>query len=159
MKNSKLELYADNTEFLIISFPTQRRTLGGFFPTHNLSQSIIAAATVLNQGSLVTSWSNAWWKLQFQTACIEHMSLLFWQNLRSSLCSQVYLTFRSQYHCNPSSKQQTWLLQFFPLQYRKQGYSNISSRSRFSRSAPLLKSLNWLPVHYRIIFTITYQVL
>ena len=33
---------------------------------------------------------------------------------------------------------------------------------RFSRSVPLLKSLHWLPVHYRIIFkmcTIAYQAL
>ena len=34
--------------------------------------------------------------------------------------------------------------------------------SRFSRSVPLLKSLHWLPVHYRIIFktcTVAYQAL
>ena len=34
--------------------------------------------------------------------------------------------------------------------------------TRFSRSVPLLKSLHWLPVHYRIIFkicTIAYQAL
>ena len=33
---------------------------------------------------------------------------------------------------------------------------------RFSRSVPLLKSLHWLPVHYRIIFknfTVAYQAL
>ena len=33
--------------------------------------------------------------------------------------------------------------------------ARIDTRSpRFSRSVPLLKSLNWLPVHHRIIFTI-----
>ena len=68
------------------------------------------------------------------------------------------------------------ILQFPPLQYRKQGYSKLHrigilqnclvrvlTRShRFSRSVLLLKSLHWLPVHYRIIFkicTIAYQEL
>ena len=55
----------------------------------------------------------------------------------------------------------------------KQGYSKTSAcptlfskgsqhYPRFSRSEPLLKSLHWLPVHYRIIFkicTIAYQAL
>jgi len=38
----------------------------------------------------------------------------------------------------------------------------VTRSSRFSRSVPLLKSLHWLPVHYRIIFkicTIAYQAL
>ena len=48
MKNSKLKLNADNTEFLIIGTPTQRTKLSGFFPTHILSQSITPAASILN---------------------------------------------------------------------------------------------------------------
>ena len=38
----------------------------------------------------------------------------------------------------------------------------VTRSPRFSRSVPLLKSLHWLPVHYRIIFkmcTIAYQAL
>ena len=38
----------------------------------------------------------------------------------------------------------------------------VTCSPRFSRSVPLLKSLRWLPVHYRIIFkicTIAYQAL
>ena len=40
--------------------------------------------------------------------------------------------------------------------------ARVVTRSRFSRSVLLLKSLHWLPVHYRIIFkicTIAYQAL
>ena len=50
MKNSKLKLNADKTEFLIIRTSTQRVKLDGFFPTHILSQSITPAASVLNLG-------------------------------------------------------------------------------------------------------------
>ena len=50
MKNSKLKLNADKTEFLIIGTSTQRAKLNGFFPTHILSQSITPATSVLNLG-------------------------------------------------------------------------------------------------------------
>ena len=50
MKNSKLKLNVDMTEFLIIGTSTQRAKLDGFFPTHILSQSITPAASVLNLG-------------------------------------------------------------------------------------------------------------
>jgi hypothetical protein len=50
MKNNKLKLNADKTEFLIIGTSTQRAKLNGFFPTHILSQSITPAASVLNLG-------------------------------------------------------------------------------------------------------------
>ena len=42
MKNRKLKLIADETEFLIIGTSTQRAQLNGFFPTHSLSQSILS---------------------------------------------------------------------------------------------------------------------
>ena len=50
MKNSKLKLNADKTEFLIIGTSTQRTKLDGFFPTHILSQNITPAPSVLNLG-------------------------------------------------------------------------------------------------------------
>ena len=50
MKNSKLKLNADKTEFLIIGTSTQRAQLDGFSPIHILSQSITPAASVLNLG-------------------------------------------------------------------------------------------------------------
>ena len=71
MKNSKLKLNADKTEFLIIGTWTQRaKLLDGFFPTHILSQSITPAASVLNLG--VTFYENFNFKQH-----IENMPLLF----------------------------------------------------------------------------------
>jgi len=85
MKNSKLKLNADKTEFLIIGTSTQRAKLDGFFPTQILSQSITLAAQFLILD---------WWKLQFQTTYLENMSLLFLPYPWSSPYPPVYNTFR-----------------------------------------------------------------
>ena len=50
VKNSKLKLNADKTEFRIIGISKQRAKLDGFPPTHILSQNITPAASVLNLG-------------------------------------------------------------------------------------------------------------
>ncbi|KAK2174069.1 hypothetical protein NP493_831g01097 [Ridgeia piscesae] len=50
MKNSRLKLNADETEFLIIGTATQRRKHDGFFPIHILSQSVTTDASVLKLG-------------------------------------------------------------------------------------------------------------
>ena len=70
MKNSKLKLNADKTEFLIIGTSTQRTKLDGFFQTHILSQSITPATSVLNLG--VTFDENFNFKQH-----IENLPLLF----------------------------------------------------------------------------------
>ena len=48
MKNSKLKLNADKTEFLVVGTPMQQRKLGGFSQTHILSMSITSATSMLN---------------------------------------------------------------------------------------------------------------
>ena len=73
MKNSKLKLNADKTEFLIIGTSTQRAKLDGFFPTHILSQSITPAASVLNIG---VTFDETFFKRH-----IENMLLLFLPDL------------------------------------------------------------------------------
>ena len=67
MKNSKLKLNADETEFLIIGISTQHAKLEGFSPTHILSQSITPAASVLNLG--VTFYENFNFKLHISKTC------------------------------------------------------------------------------------------
>ena len=50
MKNSKLKLNANKTEFIIIGTVTQHAKLDGFFPTHILNQSVTPAPSVSNLG-------------------------------------------------------------------------------------------------------------
>ena len=50
MKNSKLKLNANKTEFIIIGTVTQRAKLDGFFPTHILNQIVTPAPSVSNLG-------------------------------------------------------------------------------------------------------------
>ena len=68
MKNSKLKLNADKTEFLIIGTSTLCTKLDGFFPTHILSQSITPAALVLNLG--VTFDENFNFKQHISKICL-----------------------------------------------------------------------------------------
>ncbi|KAK2189369.1 hypothetical protein NP493_108g03026 [Ridgeia piscesae] len=89
MKNSKLKLNADKTEFLIIGSSMQQAKLDGFSPTHFLSQSTTPAASVLNLG--VTFDENFNFK---QHNYIENMPLLFLPHPRSLPYSQVYTTFQ-----------------------------------------------------------------
>ena len=105
---------------------------------------------------------------------LKNLSLLCLPYPRTMSYSLVYNFISLSFVKTNNNKQHTWLLQFSSLQYCKQGYiaklqrvqnclARVVMRStRFSRSVPLLKSLNWLPVHYRIIFKvwpIAYQTL
>ena len=53
MKNSKIKLNADTTEFLIIGSSTQCAKLDGFFPPRILSHNITPAASFLNIGVII----------------------------------------------------------------------------------------------------------
>ena len=169
MKNSKLKLNADNTEFFIIErTSTQRAKLDGFFPTHILSQSITPAASVLNLG--VTFDENFNFKQHISKTCrccfFYHIRDL--RRVRRFLSPSVAKTIATALvssildYCN-SLLYNTANKDVAKLQRVQNCLARVVTRSpRFSRSVPLLKSLHWLPVHYRIIFkmcTIAYQAL
>ena len=168
MKNSKLKLNADKTEFLIIGTSTQRAKLSGFFPTHILShQSITPAASVLNLG--VTFDENFNFKQHISKPC--RCSFYHIRDLRrnrrfislsvAKTIATALVTSRLDY-CN-SLLYNTANKDIAKLQRVQNCLARVVTRSPlFSRSVPLLKSLHWLPVHYRIIFkiyTIAYQAL
>ena len=154
MKNSKLKLNADKTEFLIIGRPTstQRAKHNGFFPTHILSQSITPAASVLNLG--VTFDENFNFKQHISKTC--HCCVYDIRDLRSirrfislsaaKTIATALVSSRLDY-CN------CLLYNTAKLQRVQNCLAKVVTRSpRFSLSVPLLKSLHWLPVHYWIIF-------
>ena len=74
-----------------------------------------------------------------------------------STISVIFVVFADFYQYNTANKD------IARLQRVQNCLARVVTRSpRFSRSVPLLKSLHWLPVHYRIIFkicTISYQAL
>ena len=167
MKNSKLKLNADKTEFLIIGTSTQRAKLDGFFPTHILSQSITPAASVLNLG--VTFDENFNFKQHISKTCrccfyhVRDLRRIRWF-LSLSVAKTIATALVSSRldYCN-SLLYNTANKDIAKRQRVQNCLARVVTRSpRFSRSVPFLKSLHWLRVHYRIIFkmcTIAYQAL
>ena len=167
MTDSKLKLNADKTEFLIIGTPKQCGKLDGFFPTCILNQTIIPAASANNLG--VTFDKNFNFRQHISQTCRccfyhirdlrrirRYMSLSVAKTIATALVSS-----RLDY-CN-SLLHNIAIKDITKLQRVQNCLARVVTRSpRFSRPVPLLKSLHWLPVRYRIIFkicTITYQAL
>ena len=164
-EKSKLKRNADKTEFLI-GTSKQRAKLDGFFPTHILSQSITPAASVLNLG--VTFDENFNFKQHISKTCrccFYHIRDL--RRIRRFLSLSVAKTIATALvssrldYCN-SLLYNTANKDIAKLRRVQNYLASVVTRSRFTRSVPLLRSLHWLPVHYRIIFkifTIAYQAL
>ena len=167
MKNSELKLNADKTEFLNIGTSTQHAKLDGFLSTHILGQSITPAASALNLG--VTFDENFNFKQHISKTCrccfyhirdFRHIrrfiSLSVAKTIATALVSSR-LDYCNFLLYNTANKDIT------KLQRVQNSFARVVTRSpRFYRSVPLLKSLHWLPVQYRIIFkicTIAYQAL
>ncbi|KAK2184500.1 hypothetical protein NP493_262g00020 [Ridgeia piscesae] len=170
MKNSKLKQNADKTEFLIISTSTQRTKLDGFFPIHILSQSITPAASVLNIG--VTFEENLNFKQHISKTCrcwfhhIRDLRRIRWL-ISLSVAKTIATALVSSRLDYRNALLYNIILQTNQDVAKRQRVQNCLARvvtrsPRFSRSLRLLKSLHWLPVHYRFIFkicTIAYQAL
>ena len=166
MTDIKLKLNADKTEFLIIGTPKQCGKLYGFFTSCILSQNITPAASAKNLG--VTFDKNFNFRQHISQTCRccfyhirdlrrirRYMSFSVAKTIATTCCSRLD-------YCN-SLLHNIAIKDFTKLQRVHYCLARVVTRSpRFSRSVPLLKSLHWLPVRYRIIFktcTITYQAL
>ena len=164
---SKLKLYPNKTECIIIGTSTQRAKLDSFFPTHILSQNITPAASVLYLG--VTFHENFNFKQHISKTCrccfyhirnLRRIRRLISRFVAKTIATALVTSTRDYSYSllyNTANKDIAKLqrVQFF--------LAKVVTRSpRFCRSVPLLKSLHWLPVHYRIIFKIctrAYQAL
>ena len=167
MKNSKLKLNANKTEFIIIGTVTQRAKLDGFLSTHILNQSVTPAPSVSNLGvNFDESFNFKQHISKTCRCCFYHIRDL--RRIRRFLSLSVAKTIATALvssrldYCN-SLLYNTANKDIARLQRVQNCLARVVTRSpRFSSSVPLLKSLHWLPVHYRIIFkicTISYQAL
>ena len=167
MKNSKLKLNANKTEFMITGTITQRAKLDGFFPTHILNQSVTPAPSVSNLGvNFDESFNFKQHISKTCRCCFYHIRDL--RRIRRFVSLSVAKTIATALvssrldYCN-SLLYNTANKDVARLQCVQNCLARIVTRSpRFSSSVPFLKSLHWLPVHYRIIFKIciiSYQAL
>ena len=167
MTESRLKLNADKTEFLIIGTHRQRDKIKTLFPIPLLNQHVMPAVSTRNFGVIFDD------KLNFR----EHISLIcrtcFYhiRDLRrirrylpvsvAKTIATALVTSRLDY-CN-SLFHNIAIKDITKLQRVQNCLARVVTRyPRFTPSKPLLKSLHWLPVQYRIMFkmcTITYQAL
>ena len=152
MKNSKLKLNANKTEFIIIGTVTQRAKLDGFFPTHILNQIVTPAPSVSNLGVNFDESLNFKQHISKTCRCCFYhicdlccirrfLSLSVAKTIATALVSSR-LDYCNSLLYNTANKDIA----------RLQGVQNCLARvvthsPRFSSSVPLLKSLHWLPVH------------
>ena len=159
MTDSKLKLNAGKTEFLIIGTPKQCGKLDVFFPTRILSQNITPTASAKNfnfRQHISQTCHICFYHIRDVRRIRRYMSLSVAKTIATALVSCIL------YYCN-SLLHNIAIKDITKLQRVQNCLARVVTRTpRFSRLVPLLKSLHWLPVRYRIIFkmcTITYQAL
>ena len=167
MTTRKLKLNPDKTEFLLIGSRVQRENFSRCFPTRLLEQDVTPAASARNLGVVFDSALNFKSHISGITrACYYHIRDM--RRLRGFLTASVAKTIATSLvgskldYCNSL---------FYNITEREisklQGVQNCLARvvtksPRFCHITPLLKSLHWLPIRYRIKFklcSLTYQAL
>ena len=163
MKNSKLKLNADKTEFLSLVPQRSGQNLWLFPDTYSESEYHTSHLSFKSRSN------NFNFKKHISKTCrccFYHIRDL--RRIRRFLSLSVAKTIATALvssrldYCN-SLLYNTANKDIAKLQRVQNCLARVVTRSpRFSRSVPLLKSLHWLPVQYRIIFkmcTIAYQAL
>lgn len=160
MQANKLKLNPEKTEFLLIGHEQQRKKYFGLFPYHLLNISTSPADKARNLGVIFDRNLN----LQSHVtavckACFYHLRDL--RRIRRHLSydsakalGYALVSSRLDY-CN-SLLHGLANKQISRLQRVQNRLARIVTKSRpFARSAPLLRSLHWLPVQFRIQFKIS----
>ena len=167
MTASKLKLNPDKTEFLLIGVKVQREKFSSLFPTQLLEEEVIPAPSARNLGIVFDNALNFKNHISLTCrACYYHIRDM--RRIRGFLTPSVAKTIATSLigsrldYCNSL---------FYNITEREltklQGVQNCLARvvtksPRFCHITPLLKSLHWLPIRYRIKFKIcslTYQAL
>lgn len=167
MTNCKLKLNPDKTEFLVIGTKVQRDKFSGCFPAKLLGQDVNPSPSARNLGIIFDS------DLNFRThisqlcgTCFYHIRDI--RRIRRFLTPSIAKTIATALigskldYCN-SIYFNIADREISKLQRVQNSLARVVTRSpRFCHITPLLKSLHWLPVQYRIRFKIcvlTYQSL
>ena len=159
MAQSKLKLNPSKTEFLLIGSKSQREKFINLFPLAVLDNEMNPADSARNLGVFFDSGLNFRQHIsQVSSSCLYYIRYLkrIRKSLPLALAKQIavaLVTSKLDY-CN-------FLLNEIPTKdlQKLQRVQNCLARvvtkaPRFSRSIPLLKSLHWLPIKFRIQFKI-----
>ena len=159
MAQSKLKLNPSKTEFLLIGSKSQREKFINLFPLAVLDNEMNPADSARNLGVFFDSDLNFRQHIsQVSSSCFYHIRDLkrIRKSLPLALTKQIavaLVTSKLDY-CNS-------LLHEIPAKdlHKLQRVQNclervVTKAPRFSRSIPLLKSLHWLPIKFRIQFKI-----
>ena len=167
MTDSKLKLNPGKTEFILIGSKLQRKKFNSIFPISILDQETKPSESARNLGVLFDS-DLSYRRHVSQTcrSCFYHIRDLrrIRRSLPLNLAKQIAIALVSSKldYCNS-------LLYNIPekdiakLQRVQNCLARVVTKApRFSRSVPLLKSLHWLPIKFRIHFkicTLTFRAL
>ena len=167
MSARKLKLNPDKTEFLLIGSRVQREKFSKCFPTRLLAQEVTPSPSARNLGIVFDSALNFKSHISgISRACYYHIRDM--RRVMRFLTPSVAKTIATSLigikldYCN------SVLFNVTEKEISKlQGVQNCLARvvtkcPRFCHITPLLKSLHWLPVRYRIKFKLcflTYQAL
>ena len=163
---SKLKLNSDKTEFILIGTKAQRDKFKKYFPTKLLDQDVTPTDSARNLGVEFDKDFNFKKHISKVCRCYYHIRDL--RRLRRCLTAAVTKTIATSLvsskldYCNS-------ILYNIPnreinkVQSVQNCLARVVTRSpRFCSVTPLLKSLHWLPVQFRIkhkICTLTYKVI
>ena len=157
MFHNKLKLNPDKTEFLLIGHKSQRNKFSELFPTTLLDNSTMPSDSAKNLGVLFDQdMSFSKYVTQTCRSCYYHIRNLKMIRKHLSLSDSITIgnalvTSKLDY-CNSLL---TGIAQkdLNKLQRVQNCLARVITKSpRFTSSAPLLKSLHWLPVKSRISF-------
>ena len=159
MAQSKLKLNPSKTEFLLIGSKSQREKFINLFPLAVLDNEMNPADSARNLGVFFDSGLNFRQHIsQVSSSCFYHIRDLkrIRKSLPLALAKQItvaLVTSKLDY-CN-SLLHQIPAKDLQKLQRVQNCLARVVTKApRFSRSIPLLKSLHWLPIKFRIQFKI-----
>jgi hypothetical protein len=157
MSSNMLKLNPDKTEFILFGSEKQRSILGSCFPLDILGNHFSPANKVKNLGVILDSTLS----LSDHVSTVKrqcYVSLRDFRRIRRFLSKDVAITVANSLvssrldYCNSLFRSLS-LKDLHRLQCQQNAAARIVTNTpKFSHISPVLKSLHWLPVKFRIMF-------